>query len=166
MRGELTVEGVRLDAVHSAAFKVRGPTGPRRVSLQRNSIGVLRGEAFVVVAHGPVHIANNRLGRVETAALAAITVDWFTAVNSGPQVGPAFYRTQSSSWHIAWKSLDPSRVPLSICIFSQHRSSRLVSIAYSFICMHASCNPSRRGRVKRGRSVDRHHSPGLQTCAM
>lgn len=83
MRGDLTVDGVHMDAVHSAAFKVRGP---RRVALTRNSVGVLRGEAFSIVSHGPVHILNNRLGRVESAALRGITIDWFTARNSGVQV--------------------------------------------------------------------------------
>lgn len=86
VRSELTVDGVQFDAVHSAAFNVRGPTGPRRVTITQNVISLLRGEAFSVVAHGPVIVNNNRLGRVETGALLAITVDWFTAVNSGPQV--------------------------------------------------------------------------------
>ncbi|KAK3927184.1 Reticulon-4 receptor, partial [Frankliniella fusca] len=86
VRTELTVDGMQFEAVHSAAFNVRGPTGPRRVSITQNVFGVLRGEAFSVVSHGPVLVNNNRLGRVETGALLAISVDWFTAVNSGPQV--------------------------------------------------------------------------------
>lgn len=86
VRGELTVEGLRVDAVHSAAFKVRGAQGPRRVVIAGNTVGVLRGEAFSVVTHGPVLIVNNRLGRVETAALFGISVDWYTVLQSGPQV--------------------------------------------------------------------------------